>query len=399
MAEVQRVKLLRILFASPTDTGDERAVARRIVEELNQIWGEYAGTSYRALFWEVDSYTGTAEDAQAVINRELGDYQIFVGIMRERFGSPTGRDSSGTKEEYERAFTRLQHKPDSVEIGFYFCNAPVSREGLTTDGLDQIRQVLAFQQEVRERGTLTRDYATIEELATLLRLHLSRMMQQWGARLPVSSGVDSSRLITEAAPAQPAIPMPPVQLLSASTLTEDLVAACAQIARATEIRKEMRAAIEESTRQAVTYSELLNNATASGDQLRILGVLGESHEARAKDLEAVGDAIGSRVITLAQNTRGPLLTGSRVALYTAATGQNVAGARALGNAIEEQREGLDAYLVAVSDWRDSISRIPPWTLKLFRSREYCLHAVDTLLAETRNLSYLAREVASALQTV
>ena len=319
--------------------------------------------------------------------------------MRERFGSPTGRDSSGTKEEYERAFARLQHEPDSLEIGFYFCNAPISREGMALDGFDQIRQVIAFQQEVRERGTLTRDYATIEELATLLRLHLSRIMQQWGARLPVSSGMDSSRLITEAAPAQPAIPMPPAQLLSASTLTEDLVAASAQIARATEIRNEMRAAIEESTRRVTTHTEKLNNATASGDQSRVLRVLAESHEARANDLEAVGDAIGSHVITLAQNTRGPLLTGSRVALYTAATGQNVAEARVLGNAIGEQREGLDAYLVAVSDWRETISNIPLWTLKLFRSREYCLHAVDTLLAETRNLSSLAREVASALQSV
>ncbi|PYL26201.1 MAG: hypothetical protein DMF37_02915 [Verrucomicrobia bacterium] len=42
-------------------------------------------------------------DAQDVINHQLAEYDIFLGIMSCRFGSPTKRAHSGTEEEFNRA--------------------------------------------------------------------------------------------------------------------------------------------------------------------------------------------------------------------------------------------------------------------------------------------------------
>ncbi len=179
MTQTDALRFRKILFASPSDTADERTVAEKIVDEVNGIWGQRHGIWLKSLMWETDIYSATGEDAQDVINHQFGDdYDAFVGIMRERFGSPTSRHESGTKEEYLRAYARHQRDPESVEIGFYFSNASFSREHEKEEDLVQLLRVHAFQKEVEGKGTLYRKYSNIDEFEIGIRLHLSRLMQK-----------------------------------------------------------------------------------------------------------------------------------------------------------------------------------------------------------------------------
>ena len=51
--------------------------------------------------WEKDVFPAFGEDSQDVINKQIGtDYNIFVGIMWKKFGTPTSRAESGTEEEF-----------------------------------------------------------------------------------------------------------------------------------------------------------------------------------------------------------------------------------------------------------------------------------------------------------
>lgn len=63
------------------------------------------------------------EDSQDVVNRQIGDFDLFVGVMWKRFGSPTKRAESGTEEEFERAYATYKEfgKP---RIMFYFRTTP-----------------------------------------------------------------------------------------------------------------------------------------------------------------------------------------------------------------------------------------------------------------------------------
>ena len=48
-------------------------------------------------------------DGQDVINRQIEDkYDLFIGIMYTKFGSPTNRAESGTVEEFEIAYKKAQ---------------------------------------------------------------------------------------------------------------------------------------------------------------------------------------------------------------------------------------------------------------------------------------------------
>jgi hypothetical protein len=51
--------------------------------------------------WETHVWPGFGEDAQSVINDRLGEYDIFVGVSWNRFGTPTGRRRI---RQFERAY-------------------------------------------------------------------------------------------------------------------------------------------------------------------------------------------------------------------------------------------------------------------------------------------------------
>ena len=95
---------LHVLFASPNDVSNERDVVNEVIDDLNV---SLRGSNIRVelLRWETHSRPGLGSDAQEVINRQLGDeYDILIGVMWTRFGSPTKRAGSGTEEEFNLAF-------------------------------------------------------------------------------------------------------------------------------------------------------------------------------------------------------------------------------------------------------------------------------------------------------
>ena len=118
--------VLTIFLASPSDVADERNQLHETVTEWNRAWARNLGVRLEIARWEDDAYPGIGIDAQDVINRQLPqDYDLFIGIMWSRFGTPTGRDGSGTAEEFNRALQRFRSAPEDVTVFFYFKDAPV----------------------------------------------------------------------------------------------------------------------------------------------------------------------------------------------------------------------------------------------------------------------------------
>src|SRR5438046_1724536 len=98
------IQRIIIFLASPGDLADERVAVRLTVDELNHSQlSESTGVELWVIGWE-DVPSGIGREAQEVINSYINDdYDIFLGLMGSRLGSPTRAASSGTIEEYERA--------------------------------------------------------------------------------------------------------------------------------------------------------------------------------------------------------------------------------------------------------------------------------------------------------
>jgi hypothetical protein len=180
MARTERV--IVVFVASPSDLDAERNCLEEVIRELNISWSGTFGLRLDLVRWETQGYPDVGADAQEVLNRELpNDYDIFIGLMWGRFGTPTSRAGSGTEEEFNRALTRRK-AGEAVKLMFYFKDAPLAPSLID---VAQLASVQRFKSGLGAEGGLYWLFNTPEDFENLARLHLARQIQEFvGANRP-----------------------------------------------------------------------------------------------------------------------------------------------------------------------------------------------------------------------
>jgi hypothetical protein len=170
-------RVLVVFVASPSDLEAERNRLEDVIRELNLMLAQTYRVRLELVRWETHGYPGIGEDAQAVLNNQLpNDYDIFIGLMWSKFGTPTGRAESGTEEEFMRAHTRYKISPTSVKIMFYFKDAPLAPSLIDPNQLEKLHK---FRSSLGEEGVLYWTFRSLEEFERLVRLHLTRQIQNF----------------------------------------------------------------------------------------------------------------------------------------------------------------------------------------------------------------------------
>lgn len=173
---MKTVNVLRIFLASPGDVTAEREMIFGLKDDLDELIGKDKDLKFEIVNWERNTYPGKGEDAQDVINKQINDeYDIFLGIFWQRFGTPTNRFESGTLEEYERAKIKFEHNPENTHILMYFKNLEVDMYNLD---LDQFKKVKEFKTRIsNEDGVYYTMFEKTEDLKKLLQLHLVNLIR------------------------------------------------------------------------------------------------------------------------------------------------------------------------------------------------------------------------------
>jgi hypothetical protein len=171
--------VLTVFLASPGDVQPEREKVEEVIHEFNVMWSRPFRIRLELVRWESHAYPGIGTDAQAVINDQIqDDYDVFIGIMWHRYGTPTGRAGSGTAEEFDRAHARYKRDPSSINLMFYFKDSePISEH---TDPI-QIAKVREFQSALQSAGVLYWTFSSLDHFEKLTRIHLARQVQNSGA--------------------------------------------------------------------------------------------------------------------------------------------------------------------------------------------------------------------------
>lgn len=136
------LRVLKVFLASPDDVKPERAAAETLVNDINKHLNSTLDWHIKLYKWE-DAVPGYGR-AQEIINAAVDDCALFVGLLWERWGQPTGKYSSGFEEEYERALARRK-KTDEPEIWLVF-KAP-NPEKVKDPGAE-LSKVLEFRKTV-----------------------------------------------------------------------------------------------------------------------------------------------------------------------------------------------------------------------------------------------------------
>jgi hypothetical protein len=165
-------KQFKVFVASPGDVSNERNVIPKVVAEINLIISAIApekGILLDLIRWETHVHPGLGADAQDVVNQQLPDYDIFIGIMWKRFGTPTSRAGSGTEEEYLRAYEKWK-QDNKFPVLFYFSQKEIMIPNSSAE-LEQLQKVVKFKEDLINKGLIW-EYNNPEEFGDILRPHL-----------------------------------------------------------------------------------------------------------------------------------------------------------------------------------------------------------------------------------
>ncbi len=187
----EEVTRLRVFVASPGDVLDERERLRLVVDELNRILADSLGRSLELLDWrDVVPSMGRPEDV-ILDQLKLDAWDIFVGILWTRFGSPTGGIHpetgapflSGTEEEFTLAYHSWQ-KTKRPRILFYRCMRSPQLDKLDASQFQRVQQFFVQFEAEGEHPGLYQPYKTLEEFERRVRNDLMRLILSYGEQLP-----------------------------------------------------------------------------------------------------------------------------------------------------------------------------------------------------------------------
>lgn len=125
-----------------------------VVNEMNRILEALLpedGIRVELLRWETNVAPHVADGPQPVVNEQIESYDIFLGLLAKRFGTPTTVAGSGTEEEFRRAYETWR-KHGAPWVVFYFntkCEPPQGAEEHA-----QWERVKAFKAELSTKGII-----------------------------------------------------------------------------------------------------------------------------------------------------------------------------------------------------------------------------------------------------
>jgi hypothetical protein len=166
----------KIFLASPSDLLEERESINQVISELNQTFGNPNNIVLELLKWESNSAPACgANDVQSIINNDIQEYDLFIGLLWMKFGTPTQKYGSGTEEEFNIAHQKFLKDNNSIQILLYFKNSvPQSLSEINPEQLIKVRE---FKAGLGEKNVLYWEFNLKDELERLLRIHIPKRIQ------------------------------------------------------------------------------------------------------------------------------------------------------------------------------------------------------------------------------
>jgi formylglycine-generating enzyme required for sulfatase activity len=194
------VNRYHIFLASPGDVSEERQHVRRFFEYYNRTTAHVWNVEFVVVDWENYTTTGVGRPQELITRQTLekvrGSLALVIGIMGQRFGSPSGKAESGTEEEFNWAMA--SHLDSGFpEIKWFFRKENIL--GLTADpahhrsALEQWEKVLAFRNRMRDLSNplFYAEYPNPASFAEVFARDLSQWLvdsaRPWAALQPIQA--------------------------------------------------------------------------------------------------------------------------------------------------------------------------------------------------------------------
>ena len=160
---MQSLTIVQLFISSPGDCAAERKATSAAIATENRFWRAKHQIEVSA-FGPDDLYPGAANYGQEVVNRQLQDFDIYVGIWREKIGTQTPAAPSGTVEELRNAFLRYRRTRRPWILCYFWRPSPTDFS--------------AVKNEITSNGGFYQNFDNPQHLAKQLCEHLTRYLER-----------------------------------------------------------------------------------------------------------------------------------------------------------------------------------------------------------------------------
>jgi len=391
--------VLSIFVASPSDVDEERNCLEEVIRDLNTAWSRELGIQLELIRWETHAYPSFGEDAQAVINEQiLADYDLFIGIMWYKFGTPTGRAGSGTVEEFQRAKERFDRDPSSLQLMVYFKDAPAPIAPCKLD-YNQIAKIAEFRSSLEKEGGLYWSFISVEDFERLVRLHLTRHIQSWRSKhlnaaqpamtveLPTETNedTDKKKINREDEPG----------LLDLMEQFED------EFETLAEISERIAAATAEVGEKMQTRTTEISQFT-SGPDSKNRKVAKRLIAKAAADMDQYVQQMESELPLFSQRLNAgmnALIQATALAVELKTKGEDLEQAKENLEAVREFYDTLTTVEKQITDFQNAVASLPRMTTTLNRSKRAMVNILQQLIEELHGGQTMAREAEASLASM
>ncbi len=175
----REITQLKVFVSCPSDVEMEKQTVAYLCDESNRSHGGRCNVYLTMVEWRNSVIPQFGPRPQQLINEQIGEYDVFIGILWMRFGTQpgaknpnTGEDyESGTEEEFEKAYERWKQTGEP-SINFYFKEAAAS----TLPEIESLQKVLKFKERLKcdYRGWVV-DFDTDVDFERKVRLFLQKV--------------------------------------------------------------------------------------------------------------------------------------------------------------------------------------------------------------------------------
>ncbi len=360
-------------------------VVRRAAEDVNPDLEKDHGVSLRVVLGASMAVPGLGQYPQAVVNRQL-EYDIYIGLLGARFGTPTKSAGSGTEEEFNQAVERHRVDATSVRVLFYFKKGVVD---ISTIDPQQLAHVQKFRTTIAEGGCLYGSFDNEQNFFTIVRGHLRDLIREqwtdsgWAINTPPSPPLT-------AAPARASASIDAAGTALSGFDEGDVEGddiGLFDLVEEAELR--MDAATRVIGALGQTTEEL---GTKMGEHTEAIGALGRDASTSAKkgainaaaqDLDTFSVSINRERAEFEAEFLGALTAFAR-ALALRESDAEMEGdeeeKEKLRNSFSELRVSMSQSSDSLSEMRDIIASHPRLTTRYNRARKRGVEALDLLLA-------------------
>lgn len=179
---METLKIFKCFISSPGDCEKERELCEVIINKINKgALATHLKINFKTFMWEYDVLPDMGRNGQEIIDEYIikSNYDIFIGIMKNRFGHATKKAGSGTEHEFNDAVKRKTKSENSIpRIMFYFGKDEVDIDHpKINEILEQRKKVITFKNSISNNG-LYSDFNSCEQFEEKLEAKLNMFISE-----------------------------------------------------------------------------------------------------------------------------------------------------------------------------------------------------------------------------